>query len=239
MIFVTGDMHGSAGRMHAAMEALGKRPEPTKLLLVCGDFGYVMLNDSDEHKLLDWASEQPVTIAFCDGNHENFDYLDSLPVQQWNGGLVHAVRRNILHLMRGQRYEIEGNSFFVMGGAASADRAFRLTYQTMYGHQIWWKQEIPTGEDYRTASDSLNRSAFSVDYVLTHTAPERLIRRMGYSPEVRERELNGYLDWVDEQLTFRHWYFGHFHEDRTIDDQHTCLNQKIIALGDTVDKPLK
>jgi predicted phosphodiesterase len=234
MIFVTGDMHGSAERMKSTITELRNRSEQDALLLVCGDFGYVMLNDRTEHALLDEIAKLPVTIAFCDGNHENFDYLDSLPVQQWHGGSVHAVRHNILHLMRGQMYEIEGHSFFVMGGAASTDRAFRLTYQTMYGHQIWWKQELPATDDYRTAGKTLEHCGYSVDYVLTHTAPQRIICQMGYSPDIRDQELCGYLDWLNDTLRFRHWYFGHFHEDRTVDDRHTCLNQRLIALGETI-----
>ena len=104
----------------------------------------------------------------------------------------------------------------------------------MYGHQIWWKQELPTTDDYRTAGKTLEHCGYSVDYVLTHTAPQRIIRQMGYSPDIRDQELCGYLDWLNDTLRFRHWYFGHFHEDRTVDDRHTCLNQRLIALGETI-----
>lgn len=233
MIFITGDMHGSAERMRSVLRELrGISTTEQKLLLVCGDFGYVMLNDSEEHALLDAVAEEPVTIAFCDGNHENFDYLNRLPVQEWNGGMVHAVRHNVLHLMRGQCYTIEGNTFFVMGGAASTDRAFRLTYQTMYGHKIWWKQELPTEEDYRTARDTLQCYGFAVDYILSHTAPQSVIRRMGYSVEARDYALTKFFDWINDKTSYRHWYFGHFHEDCTVDEQHTCLNLCMIPLGE-------
>lgn len=78
-----------------------------------------------------------------------------------------------------------------------------------------------------------------MDYVLSHTAPQHILRHMGYSPDVRDQELCGYLDWLNDQLRFRHWYFGHFHEDRTVDGCHTCLNQRMIALGETIADPPK
>ena len=40
---------------------------------------------------------------------------------QLAGGQVNYVRPYVLHLMRGQVFEIDGTSFFTMGGAASRD----------------------------------------------------------------------------------------------------------------------
>ncbi len=67
----------------------------------------------------------PYTIAFLDGRHENFTLLDQYPVTEWNGGRVQEVSKNLLHLMRGEIYEIEGESYFVFGGGESPDHAFR------------------------------------------------------------------------------------------------------------------
>lgn len=77
------------------------------------------------------------------------------------------------------------------------------------------------------------------DYVLSHTALQRILRHMGYSPDVRDQELCGYLDWLNDQLQFHHWYFGHFHEDRAVVDRYTCLNHWMIALGETIADPPK
>lgn len=72
MIFVTGDMHGSAERMKMTIDELQRRADREAILLVCGDFGYVMLNDRAEHDLLDKIARMPVAIAFCDGNAEDY-----------------------------------------------------------------------------------------------------------------------------------------------------------------------
>ena len=39
------------------------------------------------------------------------------PVAEWHGGKVHRIRPHVLHLMRGQIFELEGCRFFTMGGA--------------------------------------------------------------------------------------------------------------------------
>lgn len=58
---------------------------------------------------------------FVDGNHENFDKLYQYPEKDWHGGRVHEIRPNVLHLMRGHVFDIQGHSFFCMGGAMSHD----------------------------------------------------------------------------------------------------------------------
>ena len=49
-------------------------------------------------------------MLFIDGNHENFDKLNSYPVETWCGGKVHKIRNNVIHLMCGEVYCIEGNT---------------------------------------------------------------------------------------------------------------------------------
>ena len=49
--------------------------------------------------------------------------LDEYPVEQWHGGNVHKIRPHVIHLMRGQVFELQGRTFFTMGGAQSHDIA--------------------------------------------------------------------------------------------------------------------
>lgn len=51
-------------------------------------------------------------------NHENHHLLAGLPMREWNGGLVHEVRPHVLHLMRGEVFDITGTTVLAMGGAA-------------------------------------------------------------------------------------------------------------------------
>ena len=51
-------------------------------------------------------------------NHENFDLLAQYPITEWHGGHVQFIRPHVLHLMRGQIFDINGFTFFCMGGDA-------------------------------------------------------------------------------------------------------------------------
>ena len=57
-----------------------------------------------------------------DGNYENFKQLNAYDVDIWNGGKVHFIENEIIHLMRGQVFEIDGTRFFTFGGAYSIDK---------------------------------------------------------------------------------------------------------------------
>ena len=74
-------------------------------VLVLGDFG-IWDNSKRERHDLDWMEDRPWTTLFIDWNHENYDILDNLPVSEWNGGKVHFVRPSVIHLMRGQVFNI-------------------------------------------------------------------------------------------------------------------------------------
>ena len=123
MIYATGDLHGNALRFQP--QYFPEQAEMTKddYMIVCGDFGCVWNGDKSDDPQLDWLEALPFTVLFVDGNHENFDALNEYPVEQWHGGMVHKIRPHVIHLMRGQAFELQGRMFFTMGGARSHDIA--------------------------------------------------------------------------------------------------------------------
>lgn len=123
MIYATGDLHGNTLRFQPQYF-----PEQTNMtkddyMIVCGDFGCVWNGDKSDDPQLDRLETLPFTVLFVDGNHENFDALSEYPVEQWHGGKVHKIRPHVIHLMRGQAFELQGRTFFTMGGAQSHDIA--------------------------------------------------------------------------------------------------------------------
>ena len=215
MIYITGDTHGEQNRILQIEEQTGIGTGDC--LIVCGDFGYLFDNDKSEELFLDALSLRPYTICFCDGNHENFPAIYSFPEENWNGGKIHRIRKNIIHLMRGQVFDIEGSKFFTMGGAYSIDK-----YKRREGKE-WWEQELPTNEEYRESSANLRKNENSVDYIITHTAPTEILRMMGYSPDAHDAELCGFLEWVMHEVCFKKWFFGHWHVDEKINDKFRAL----------------
>ncbi len=210
MIYITGDTHGEQARFSPAAMPGEDKWGKDDTLIVCGDFGFLFANDERENAFLDELSEKPYTICFCDGNHENFPAIYACPREERYGGKVHRIRKNIFHLMRGQIFRIENKTIFTMGGAYSTDK-----YMRKEGFS-WWKEELPTNEEYREATQNLREAGNAVDYIVTHTAPREVIRLMGKCPDTHDAELTGFLEWILYEVKFKKWFFGHWHTDREV-----------------------
>lgn len=224
-VFITGDMHGWNDYYPKLSHYNFPDDKMTRddYLIICGDFGGIWSmdeNDPDELELLRLLSGKKYTILFCDGNHENFQRLYKFPVIDWNGGKVHKIADNIYHLMRGEIYDINGKTYFVMGGAASTDKEFRIEGVS------WWKEEIPNKKERKYAEKNLRAHNKKVDYIITHTAPSNVIRIMG-----REYRIDEYTNWLQkiaDSVVFDKWYFGHFHTDAVVDNEFQALYDNIL-----------
>ena len=247
MVFITGDCHGNlhkfSYRCFPGQETMNRED----YVIICGDFGVVWTDTAEERYWLDWLEDKPFTTAFLDGNHENFDRLNTFPVQSWHGGTVHYVRPHVLHLMRGQLYEIGGSTFFTMGGARSHDiedgildpakpdfqaqrkelkRAGRHRFRVL--GQSWWPEEMPSDAEYLTALETLERASWKTDYVVTHCAPTHIVLSMSRQNEADA--LSDFLEMVDRQLDYTYWFFGHFHDNRPVDEKHILLWEQIVQV---------
>ena len=235
MIYIIGDRHGEEDGFSDEKLPGQSAWGIDDTVIVTGDFGYVMRGERKnlpEKNKLDDLSGKPYSILFCDGNHESFDCLEEYPEEILYGAPVRRIRSNIFWLQRGYIYTIEGKSFFVMGGAYSIDKAFRMRYQAICGEKIWFAQELPNSMEYNRAIDNLKSHDYKVDYIITHTAPRPMIPRIiGGYPDDHDRELTGFLDWVYHSVTFSHWFLGHFHVDMQINEQITVCYQGVHTIG--------
>jgi hypothetical protein len=101
-------------------------------------------------------------LYFVDGNHEDFDYLYSIPL---NADGTRTVRENITHFPRGYRWTWGDRSFVALGGAPSVDRHWRVFENA--GVKSWWEQEYITDEDVdRTIAGG------HADVMVCHDAPQ-------------------------------------------------------------------
>lgn len=197
-------------------------------LIVLGDFGLVWSDPATEEEagLLDWLDSQSWTTLFVDGNHENFDLIDALPVEELYGGHVQYVRPHVIRLMRGERYEIGGFSFFVCGGAHSIDKEWRTP------HKSWWPQEVPSEEERARIAEAAMRAG-SVDYVLTHCPPTGQYERYRARWSKFWGPSDEYTDWLEEHVegvvSYKRWFFGHLHFD-DLGKTHACLFNEVVCL---------
>ncbi|MEE4567116.1 hypothetical protein V2U94_05675 [Paenibacillus polymyxa] len=142
------------------------------------------------------------TTLFIDGNHENHDMLDEYPVEVWNGGKVHKINKSIIHLMRGQVFNIESMKFFTFGGAASHDKEYRKEGKS------WWKREMPSEEEYKEGLKNLKKHDWKVDYILTHTcstpALEYITQRCGIHMDLDK--MHPYFYDIEKKVDYKQWY---------------------------------
>ena len=224
---VTGDTHGTFD-MRKVIRYFAEREEDYSkedYLIICGDVGVCGFSASDERKTREILRNLPVTTLFVDGNHENFEQLNSYEEEEWNGGKVHFVESDIIHLMRGQVYCIDGVRFFTFGGAYSIDKAYREEGIS------WFPEELPNREEYEEGWKNLEKAGFQVDYILTHTAPREVAAAMGYGElSEGEAEFRQYLQRVADNTDFTTWYFGHFHEDTEVEEVFVCLYDELVEL---------
>jgi hypothetical protein len=223
---VTGDTHQLTDTVKLVTHRFTEQSTMTKedYLIILGDTGFTW-KTQDLNYCLNYFNEKNFTTLFIDGNHEDFYRLNSLPIEEWNGGKVHKVTDSVLHLLRGQVFEIEGLKIFTMGGAYSIDKELRKPGIN------WWPQELPNKVEMEEGLINLKKHNNKVDYILTHDAPNKYLD-FGYKHDIHteDTEFKRYLEHIDNTIEFKHWYFGHHHEDIEIDFKHTVVFNKIIKL---------
>lgn len=245
MIYVTGDIHRTKdiAKLRANRWSEGQALTRDDFVVVCGDFGAIwgkrdLANGGGA--LLRWWEDQPWTTLFLDGNHENHDLMDALPVEHRFGTPVHAIPGcpHVAHLMRGYVYDLpltpaKTVRCLAMGGARSTDRAWRCEGES------WWAREMTSDAEYDRCTASLEAAGWRVDYVLTHELPADLRSRAldwhSYAELASVVDpLSNYLQWVYDTLdrdALRMWYAGHYHVDRMVADKVRVLYQDVVRMG--------
>lgn len=224
MIYVTGDMHGCLERLY---DREFRKLKKGDILIVCGDFGYIFDGSKTQKQVVDFLSKRKFVTAFVEGTHDDMDTINRSRVTVWKGGKVHRIKGNLLHLLRGQIFDIDGNRYFTFGGGESTDKDMRVA------QGFWWRQEEPTPDEMADGARVLDEVGCSVDYIITHEPPSlvksAILLRRGDNDNINK--LNGYFEEIGKSCTYKHWYFGSLHEDRVITEHHTCVFKKLLPIG--------
>ena len=245
-IIITGDIHGNPfQRLNLENFPEGKTFTKEDYVIILGDFGLVWDDSAMEHSCLNWLENKPWTTLFIDGNHENYDLLNKFPIEEWGGGRVQKIRSSVIHLLRGEVYDIGGYKFLAMGGARSHDiqdgvlevgdprikiwkkddfKFFRIN------HISWWEEEIPNEKERKNALKNLAENDYKVDYILTHEAPSSdvvLMDHLLYHPD----EYSKWLEMeIRQKVKYKKWFFGHYHLNLDVNEKETCLFERRIRI---------
>ena len=250
MIYITGDCHQDFERFN--IDVFPEQKEMTKddCVIICGDFGGVWNRNEEssrEAKLMDWLENRPFTTLFVDGNHENFDRLYAYPVEKWHGGKIHKIRPSVIHLMRGQVFEIDGKSIFAFGGASSHDIAGGILepddpdfkkkkkkldqgwYPYRVNHVSWWKQELPSEEEMQEGIENLAAHDNKVDFIVTHCCASSTQTLLGCGLDKTD-SLTEYHEKIRQNTSFKKWFFGHYHDNRNVNMEEILIYEQMIRI---------
>lgn len=246
MIYITGDTHADFLRFEENKFSIQSEMTKNDYIIICGDFGGVwnyIVESIYEKYWLDWLNNKNFTTLFVDGNHENFERLYNYPVEEWHGGKAHKIRESVIHLMRGEIFNIDNKKFFTFGGARSHDIMDGILnideYEKIYEYRkrgayfrirdySWLDLELPTNEEMKNGIKNLENVNYKVDYIISHCCPTGIQTLL--NPSYKKDILTDYLQKISEKCEFKKWYFGHYHDYRQINSQFTLLYENIVPL---------
>lgn len=215
-IILMGDIHGDLSRL-----ANFKLPEATKkdLLIILGDFSCIWDKLTADRNLT-IISQLPFTVAFVDGNHENFKLIkEKEEIIEWNGGQIGRLPGGTIHLLRGEIYNLNNKRVGVCGGANSIDLWHRVEGIS------WWADEEIASTDIGNFMKNLGDNNH-IDIMLSHDCPAALTPQIAVFSRVNGVNISNSqrkLQIINEMVNIDKWYFGHWHMDIPLNDKFTCL----------------
>lgn len=228
-VFISGDRHGDLSFLPNFV--LYHQPDENDFLIFLGDLGVNYYLNKTDKKKKDKLAELPCKIICLHGNHEarpssissyQLIYVELLKCNCW----VEPAYPNILFPEDGLMY-INDYSFLVMGGAYSVDKEYRI----MRGYQWFADEQMDEATKERILELSKD---LKVDYVLSHTAPEseepRYLFLRGLDQSKIDKSMEIFLDKIKKNVSFNHWFFGHYHDNKRLNNKFTILFDDTIIL---------
>ena len=170
-------------------------------------------------KLKKKVNAYPIRLFCVHGNHEiRPQNIPSYKEAFFCSGrvLYEPEYPDLLFAIDGEVYELDGFRCIVIGGAYSVDKFYRL--EKGYG---WWPDEQPSAEIKARVEEKLASVGNNVDIVLTHTCPrkhEPIESFLGFIDQSTvDKSTEDWLDQIEERISYRKWYCGHYHTRKLID----------------------
>ena len=225
---LTGDCHGVFTRFY-------NLPKDEEIgMIILGDAGFnFYLNKTDERKKKEVCENYPHITFYCvRGNHECRP--QDLPniAKQFDEN-VHGVvyiepdYSNIRYFLDYGLYCIDGYNCYVIGGAYSVDKYWRLEQANMTEENNdpkksgWFANELLTKEEMNKATRQIymfKDMGESIDFIFSHTCPYDWEPRdlfLGFIDQSTvDESMEKWMNKIKEDIHFFAWCFGHFHADR-------------------------
>ena len=198
MVYITGDIHGSAEPLYDLFERF--QPAEDDIIVLLGDVGVNYTGKMRDRLLKQELCNMKSTFFCIHGNHENRPQnIASYQEKQWHGGRV--------------LYEEDfPNILFPV------DR-LRMGYN-------WWPDEQPTPTIKKYVEQQCRTK--HIDVVFSHTCPYKYVPTECFLPGIDQSTVDNstehWLDTIEEMLEYKAWYLGHWHINKRIDRLHFLMH---------------
>lgn len=256
-IFFIGDIHGQFGWIEAfaaRLAAAGQEPlDSSDWIILLGDSG---LNYwTDPHRCRSFKkkfTQYPCNFFVIRGNHEErAENVAKMYPEKWS---YHPIPANSaiqglawqednysnIYYANDQPcvYNIKGYSVFVIPGAYSADKPYRLAN----GLEWFESEQLSSAEQAMGKNIAYVHSHF--DFILSHTCPSEYEPTDLYLPTIDQKTVDKTTEWylseINQLINSNFWLFAHFHQFRVYplrpgEGQKIMLfNDKILELSDII-----
>ena len=232
MIYITGDIHGNADRLEHYCNKL--KTTIYDIIIILGDTGFNYYLNKKDDMLKRYVSELPCTFFCIRGNHEERpENIQTYHEETLNFGTGYMEDNypNIIFAKDGNIYRFNNKNLLCIGGAYSVDKMYRI----VHGWK-WFKDEQLTEDEMKLITSNIIKymEFCDIDYVLTHTCPYNTRPTHLFLPDVDQSTVDDsmekWLQHIADNIDFKRWYFGHFH-DNWNNGKYTMLYNGIIPLG--------
>lgn len=224
MIYITGDTHGNFGHIESFCKRMNTSSDD--ILIILGDAGINFYGEEYDRRKKIYLNSFPITLFCIHGNHEQRPYtISSYKEKEWHEGIVYYEEEfpSILFAKDGEIFDLDGKKSIVLGGAYSIDKYFRL----LRGYP-WWSDEQPSMEIKQYAEQRLEEHNWKIDIVLSHTGPLKFEPREMFLEGIDQSRVDKsteiWLDYIENKLSYKKWYFGHYHTEKKIDKVEIKFN---------------
>ena len=174
------------------------------------------------------------------GNHDNRYFRDHynselyvVDEEQFGAPVLYEKEYPNIYYIKdeGGIYRIDNKEFLFIPGAYSVDKDYRLE-----NGLSWNPSEQLTVKEQNDLLDLLEQHNNKVDYIVSHTYPLNIQNRVQdlflefIDQSHVDRNMEKFLAYIAEIVDFKHWFFGHLHDDREIMSKYTMLFNKVANL---------
>lgn len=248
-IYITGDIHGNASNIRNVISQI-KNPSKEDFIIVAGDAGFEY-----EQYIMGQAKKAarkfPGTWIVLRGNHDS-RYWNHKGDQGWE--IINYLGCDYLHQMKypniwylpdeGCIYRLGDFNIMFIPGAYSVDKWYRL--RSNYPWNPYEQLSAKEQNDLDLLMVEWVDSGFDIDFVVGHTFPSKMERYYsdlfmeGLNQATVDKSMESWLNYMSQFYetipSFKHYFGGHFHDDRQLNDKYTMLYHNVKNLADYVEE---